>query len=296
MQTVQADGLATGTTGVWCTTDGMSAREAATFAGRLAELGYTALWLPETFGRDPFAHIGYLAAQAPALTYATGIANIHHRHPGAMAQAARTLAECGQFVLGLGVSHAPLVEGLRQLDYGKPLQTMRTYLDTLDAAPYAGPGDGAPPRVLAALGPKMLALASERSDGAHTYWSTPEHTATARQILGAGKLLCVEQKVVLTDDVDAARAMARKAMRVYDTLPNYRNHWLRLGFDVDAIDTHADAFIDALVAYGDVDAIVARLDAHRAAGADHVCIQPLTVDKPFAVDMAALEQIAGALG
>lgn len=284
-----------GTTGVWCTTDAMSAPDAAAFARKIAELGYTTLWLPETIGRDPFAHIGYLAGQVPELTYATGIANIHHRHPGAMAQAARTLAECGSFVLGLGVSHAPFVEGLRQVDYGKPLQAMRTYLDALDAAPYAGPGENAPPRVLAALGPKMLELAAERSDGAHTYWTTPEHTATARAALGPGKWLCVEQKVVLTDDVEAARATARKAMRVYAGLPNYRNHWLRLGFDATEIDEQSDAFIDAVVVHGDVATIVAGLDAHREAGADHVCIQALSVGKPFAVDVAALEQIAGAL-
>ena len=269
-----------GTTGVWCTTDGMSAPDAAAFARRISDLGYTTLWLPETVGRDPFAHIGYLAAQVPELTYATGIANIHHRHPGAMAQAARTLAECGSFVLGLGVSHAPMVEGLRKVDYGKPLQVMRDYLDALDASPYIGPGEGLPPRVLAALGPKMLALAAERSDGAHTYWTTPEHTATARAVLGAGKWLCVEQKVVLTDDVDAARATARKAMRAYAGLPNYRNHWLRLGFDAAAIDEQSDAFIDALVIHGDVDTIVAGLDAHRSAGADHVCIQAMSVGKP----------------
>lgn len=284
-------GLDRGTTGVWCTTDGMDAGAAAEFARHIHDLGYSALWLPETTGRDPFAHIGFLMGRAPGLTYATGIANIHHRHPGAMAQAGRTLAECGRFTLGLGVSHAPFVEGVRRVTYGKPLSAMRNYLDAMDAAPYLAPGE-LPPRVLAALGPRMLQLAAERADGALTYWSTPAHTAIARRALGPDNVLCVEQKVILNDDVRAARDAARRALRFYERLPNYRNHWLRLGFSAEVIDRRTDEFVDALVAYGDVPAVAARIDAHRRAGADHVCIQPLSVDNPFAVDVHALERLA----
>jgi probable F420-dependent oxidoreductase len=289
-------GLETGSLGVWCTTDGFDSPSAAAFADQLMTLGYSALWVPETVGRDPFAHIGFLSARQPGLTYATGIANIHQRHPASMAQAALTLAEqSGRFILGLGVSHAPFVEGFRGLEYGKPLQAMTTYLDGIDAAPYIGPPAAAPlPRVLAALGPRMLALAAARTDGALTYWTTPEHTATARQALGPDKSLCVEQKVVLTEDPAIARDTARAAMSVYQGLPNYRNHWLRIGFDAADIDSSADVFLDALVAWGDAETISKRIDEHRAQGADHVCIQPLTPNNPFGVDLAAVEALAPA--
>lgn len=281
--------------GVWCPTDGMPAPDAVALAQRVENLGYGVLWLPETFGRDPFAHIAHLADQTTRLLFATGIANIHHRHPGAMRQAADTLAEqTGErFLLALGVSHQPLVEGLRKLDYRRPVATMRDYLDGMDASPYAAPAPATPvPRLLGALGPRMLELARERTDGAHPYWTTPEHTAQARDILGPGKLLCVEQKVVLTTDADAARRTAAKALDVYADLPNYRNNWLRLGFTDEDIDKRADHLLDALVAWGEPDTVVAHLRRHLDAGADHVCIQPMTVSQPFRPDMEALAQIA----
>jgi len=187
------------------------------------------------------------------------------------------------------------VEGLRHVPYGKPLETMRAYLDAMDGSPFIGPPpEHTVPRLLAALGPRMLGLAAERADGAHTYWATPEHTATARRILGDGKLLCVEQKVVLTDDASTARATARAALAIYDGLPNYRNHWLRLGFTPDEIDQRADRLVDELVAWGTVDAIVERMAAHQRNGADHVCIQPLSPSNPFLADVRALEALAPA--
>lgn len=286
-----------GRLGVWCTTDGMSAADAADFAVRVEQLGYSALWLPETVGRDPFAHIAHLAGHARRLLFATGIANIHHRHPGAMLQAANTLAEQtgGRFLLTLGVSHRPLVEGLRGLDYGPPLADMRRYLDGMEASPYAAPAPPtAVPRLIGALGPRMVELAGERTDGVHPYWTTPEHTAETRGILGPGKLLCVEQKVVLTDDADVARATVVKTLAQYTGLPNYRNNWRRLGFTDAEIDAGADRFVDALVAWGDADAILARLRRHLDAGADHVCIQPLTPGKPFRPDGPALAAVAEA--
>src|SRR5690606_7234842 len=158
----------------------------------------SALWLPDTIGRDPFAHIAHLAHATKTLVFATGIASIFHRHAGPMKQAALTVAEQtdGRFVLGIGVSHAPFVAGVRGLDYSKPLTRMREYLAAMDNAPYGGPQPAEPPpRLLAALGPKMLELAASQADGAHPYWTTPEHTAQAREILGPDKLLCVEQKV-----------------------------------------------------------------------------------------------------
>jgi probable F420-dependent oxidoreductase len=285
------------TTGVWYFTDGMSAGQAAEFAGRVEQLGYSALWLPDTIGRDPFAHIAWLASQTESLVFATGIASIFHRHPGPMMQVSNTLAEQtgGRFVLGLGVSHGPMVAGLRGLDYSKPLSQMRAYLAAMDASPYRSVGPEAPaPRLLAALGPKMLELSRDAADGAHPYWTTPDHTAEARAILGPDKLLCVEQKVVLTTDAEHARAAANAALSIYAALPNYRNCWLRLGFTDDEIDQRDPRFVDAVVAWGDADAIRSRVEAHHDAGADHVCIQPLSTEGPMSLDWAALEALAPA--
>jgi probable F420-dependent oxidoreductase len=283
------------TLGVWYFTDGMPLEQSESFAAKVEGLGYSTLWLPDTVGRDPFAHIAHLAGQTSKLVFATGIASIFHRHPGAMKQVANTLAEQtgGRFVLGLGVSHAPMVAGLRRLDYSNPLSKMRDYLVAMDEAPYGAIAPAAAaPRLLAALGPKMLALSAELADGAHPYWTTPEHTADARAILGAGKLLCVEQKVVLSTDATAARDAAKAALGVYANLPNYRNNWLRLGYSDDEIEQRADRFIDAVVAWGDEDAIRTRITAHLDAGADHVCIQPLSTEGFGQLDWHALEALA----
>lgn len=283
------------TPGVWYFTDGMAAGPAAEFAQRIETLGYSTLWLPDTIGRDPFAHIAWLASQTTTLRFATGIANIFNRHPGAMMQASATIAEQtgGRFTLGIGVSHAPFVEGLRKLDYSKPLTSMSEYLGAMDASPYRGPAPERPaPRLLAALGPKMLELARDAADGAHPYWTTPEHTAQARQILGPDKLLCVEQKVCVSTDATAARSAASAAVDGYASLPNYRNNWIRLGFDDDEIERRDPRFLDAVVAWGDVDRIDARVQEHYDAGADHVCIQPLSIEGPRVLDVAALEALA----
>jgi len=295
-------------TGVWYITDLMSAPEAAGFAQRVESLGYSALWLPDTVGRDPFSHITYLADRTESLIFATGIASIFHRHPGAMKQAQMTLAEQtgNRFVLGLGVSHEPIVAGLRGLDYSRPLSKMHDYLLAMDAAPYRDLGaagvegqeaqdtgaEWRAPRLLAALGPKMLALSAEHADGAHPYWSTPEHTAQARAILGPDKLLCVEQKVVLCADAGRARDAARTMLAIYDGLPNYSNNWNRLGFTDEEIARRDDRFVDAVVAWGDADAIRSRVQAHYDAGATHVCIQPLSVDGFGIVDWNLLEELA----
>lgn len=284
-----------GRLGVWCTTDSLPATSAAGLACDIERLGYGALWIPDTLGRDPFAHLALLATHTSTLRLATGIAGIHHRHPGAMRQAADALAEQtgGRFLLGLGVSHAEFVEGVRGVAYGTPLDTMRRYLDGLDAAPYlAPPPEARPPRVLAALGPKMLSLAAERADGALTYWGTPQHTASARKALGADRLLCVEQKIVLTTDEATARATALAALDIYRGLPNYRRHWRRLGFRDSAIDAGDEAFVEALVAWGDTEAVTRRIEAHLDAGADHVCIQALTPGSPFTIDRGALSALA----
>lgn len=284
-----------GRLGVWCATEGLPAPAAAELIKRIEGLGYSTVWLPEVMGRDPFAHIGFLSTQATSIRFATGIANIYHRLPGPMKQVANTLAEQtgDRFVLGLGVSHQPVVEGLRGQSYAKPLTHMRNYLDAMDTSPFmaAGPAD-APPRLLAALGPKMLALAAEKADGAHPYWTTPVHTKQAREILGPDKLLCVEQKIVLTTDPEVARNTANAALSVYITLPNYRNVWLRLGYTDEQIDSRDPAFLDDVVAWGDAGKIKERIAAHHDAGADQVCIQALNPNNPFAADEAALQALA----
>src|SRR6267142_6198082 len=192
-----------GKLGVWVGMDGMSAAQAAAFAKRVEEWGYGALWIPESRGRNALVHSSWLLAHTERLAVATGIANIYARDPMAMANGQRTLAEQsgGRFLLGVGVSHRPMVEGLRGHSYGKPVSTMRAYLQAMREAPYQAPEPPEQPlTVVAALGPRMMALSGERADGAHPYNTTPEHTAQARSILGPGKLLCPEVWVVLETD------------------------------------------------------------------------------------------------
>ena len=285
-----------GKTGVWYFTEGMSALEAAQVAQRVEALGYGALWIPETIGRHPFAHAAWLLANTAKLVVATGIASIYHREPGVTLAAQHTLAEQSgnRFLLGLGVSHKPMVEGVRGLTYGKPVATMRSYLEKMDAAPYMAPkGDDAPPCVIAALGPKMLELARDACQGAHPYFTSPEHTAMARQTLGPEPWLCVEQKVVLEEDAENARKVARATAQTYLPLPNYRNNWKRMGMtEADLADEGSDAFIDATFAWGDAVAIKARIQAHLDAGASHVCIQPVNPDGSRALHWEALEALA----
>lgn len=284
--------------GVWSFTEGLSAAQAAEYAQRVEALGYGALWIPEALGRHSFAHAAWLLANSERLVVATGIANIYARDAVTTAQAARTLAEQsgGRFVLGLGVSHAPMVTGLRGHDYGKPVATMRAYLDALESAPYAAVRpEHEPPVVLAALGPRMLRLAGERTRGAHPYLGTPEHTARARELLGEGPWLCPEQKLLLVRDASTARAVARGALAMYLALENYRNSWKRLGFDdSDFSDGGSDRLVDALVAWGDEQTLADRVRAHRDAGASHVCIQPLHPEGKPLPDLRVLEALAPA--
>ena len=171
---------------------------------------------------------------------------------------------------------------------------MSAYLDAMAASPYRSPESVSitpPPTVLAALGPKMLALSAEAADGAHPYWTTPEHTAEARTLLGPDKLLCVEQKVVLSTDSAAAREAANAALAMYAKLPNYRNNWIRLGYRDEEIEHRDHRFVDAVVAWGDEEAVRSRIRAHYDAGADHVCIQVLPTDGS-GTDWHALEVLA----
>ncbi|MDZ7673498.1 MAG: TIGR03620 family F420-dependent LLM class oxidoreductase [Acidimicrobiales bacterium] len=285
-----------GTRGVWFFTEARDIRSAVAFAQRIEELGYGALWIPETLGRDPFAHGAVLLEHTDSLVLATGIANIFHRHPGAMKQAQMTLAEQSgnRFLLGMGVSHAPIVAGVRGLDYSKPLTSMREYLQGMADSAYMAPAPSETPKTLiAALGPKMLELAAAAADGVHPYLTTPEHTEKARAALGPDKLLCVEQKVVLAEDPTEARATARQALAMYIGLPNYYRNWFRLGYTEDDLaDGGSDRLVDGLVAWGSMEQIEARLQAHSDAGADHVCIQPLTPSDATTAHDEALQAFA----
>ena len=288
-----------GKLGVWYFNDRMTSKEAARFAQHIEALGYAALWIPEAVGRHPFVHASWLLANTSKLIVATGIANIYSRDAGSTMAGAKSLAEQseGRFILGLGVSHAPMVEGVRGHAYGKPYSTMKQYLEAMTKVPYhAVPPAEAPPIVIAALGPKMLGLAVSHADGAHPYFTTPEHTKTARDIMGPDAMLCVEQKVVLEPDLAKARALARPVASIYLGLPNYRNNWLRLGFaEDDLANGGSDKFIDATFACGNLDVIKARVQAHLDAGASHVCVQPVNPNGEFGdPDLNLLEALAPA--
>ena len=264
--------------GVWVAPERLSGLEVAALSKRVEELGYSTLWVGETFGRDPFAQLAAIGAVTKDLVLATGIANIYNRHPAVMLQAANTVAEQtgGRMILGLGVSSPAIVERVRGLDYVRPLAYLRDYLDAMDNTRYVSVPPPRPvTRVLGALGPKMLELAAERSAGAHPYNTTPEHTAWARSIIGPETGLYVEQKVLLTSDKALAHATAAQVLKFYSRAPGYRNAWLTMGFSDDDIDAGSAKFLDGLVAWGDVDAIEARLTEHAQAGASHICIHPL---------------------
>jgi probable F420-dependent oxidoreductase len=288
-----------GPIGIWTRQlEDQPAAKAQETARELEELGYGALWFGEALGREALSNAGLLLAATKRIVIATGIANIYARDAVAMASGQKTLAEAyaNRFLLGLGVSHIPLVEQLRGHRYEKPVATMRAYLDAMDQAPYNSvPPATKPARVLAALGPKMLQLSGERANGAHPYNVNPEHTAEARGILGPNSYLCPEQAVVLETNPDKARAIGRAFLRFYLTLPNYANNFLRLGFDEgDFQDGGSNKLIDAIVAWGDLNAIQNRIRAHHSAGADHVCIQVLTAD-PKALPLNEWRELASAL-
>ncbi len=288
-----------GSIGIWTRQlEDQPAAKAQETARELDELGYGALWFGEALGREVLTNAGMLLAATKRMVIATGIANIYARDAVAMSSGQKTLAEAypNRFLLGLGVSHIPLVEQLRGHRYEKPVATMREYLDAMDKAPYASvPPPTKPARVLAALGPKMLELSAERADGAHPYNVNPKHTAQARGILGPQKYLCPEQAVVLETDAGKARQIGRAFLGFYLTLPNYANNFLRLGFDEgDFKDGGSDKLIDAIISWGNLDAIRNRIREHHSAGADHVCVQVLTED-PKGLPLREWRELASAL-
>ena len=271
-----------GKLGVWASLDGLTAAAGLKIAKRIEHLGYAALWMPESRGRNVLVHAAWLLAGTGRLVVASGIANIYARDAMAMASAQRGLNEQsnGRFLLGIGVSHAPTVITLRGHLYGKPVATMRAYLDAMRSTTYSAPPPPEPPStIIAALGPRMLALAAELADGAHPYNVPPQHTAEARRLLGPDKLLNPEQMVVLETNPAEARRIARAALSRYLQLDNYVKNWRRLGFsDDDLAGGGSDRFLDANVAWGDEGAIRTRIQEHWDAGADHVCIQPIRLD------------------
>ena len=266
-------------------------------AAELEELGYGALWFPESRGREALAQAALLLSATRRIAVVPGIASIYARDAMAMAAGQRTLGEAfpGRFLLGLGVSHRPAVEGIRGHTYGPPLATMRAYLDAMDAAPYAPPRPTDEPRVLAALGPKMLELARDRTVGAHPYFVPVEHTRRARRALGPGPLLAPEQAVVLERDPGRAREIARGHLARYLGLENYTNNLRRLGYgDADLASSGSDRLVDAIVGWGGLDDVVARVRAHLDAGADHVCLQVLPPD-PTGLPRGEWRELAKAL-
>ena len=266
-------------------------------AAELEALGYPALWVPEAVGRDPMVNCALLLGATERLVLGTGIASIWSRDAMAMAASHHSLSEAypDRFLLGLGVSHQPMVDFVKGHHYDKPLSKMSAYLDAMDAAIYVAPKAEHPRRVLAALGPKMLQLAATKAQGAHPYFVPVEHTSVAREALGEGPLLCPEQAVVLDTDPESARAAARLHMATYLTLPNYTNNLRRLGWGDDDLDGGgSDALVDAIVAWGDEDAIVARVQDHLDRGADHVAVQVLDAS-PSALPLPQWRALAPAL-
>ncbi|HIF11399.1 MAG TPA: TIGR03620 family F420-dependent LLM class oxidoreductase [Sneathiellales bacterium] len=283
--------------GVFTFTDVMAPDELANLARRVEELGYSTLWYPEAFNYETMALGGYLLQHSEKLIVASGIANIYARDAAASVMGHNTLNGLydKRFILGLGVSHSPLVADVRGHEYSrKPVSTMRAYLDAMDQAWEAFGGAPAVKQVmLAALGPNMLKLSGERTLGALPYNVTPEHAGIARQQVGADNFVCTEQKICLTTNGDEARAAARDAMTPYLPLPNYFKNWFRLGFDESDLENGgSDRLMDAMVIWGNTDDIQAKLQAHFDSGAGQVVIQPIRPDGQPGPDWNALEALA----
>lgn len=284
--------------GVWWASETWAMRDAQEVAREIEVLGYGSLFLPEVTGKECLTQSMAFLAATERLVVGTGIANIHARAASAAESGGRTISGLfpGRFVLGLGVSHAPLVEHGFGGVYDKPLATMRTYLDKMTAVPEAiEPGAGRPVRLLAALGPKMIELSGTHADGAHPYLVVPEQTRVTRAILGPDKWVVSEQAVVVGGDVDKQIRFAHAHLETYSMLPNYRNSWLRQGFDEsDLVHGGSDRLARGLVGMGSVDDAAASVRAHLDAGADHVVVQVLG-GSPIIDPRPALRELASAL-
>lgn len=284
-----------GKLGCWNHVDHLKADEATAFARRVEDWGYSTFWVPEAVGRDPFSLIGFLAAKTSRIVYATGIANIYARDPMLMKAIWKTVAGLApdRFILGLGVSHTHLVTGQRGHVYGKPVATMRSYLEAMQKALYLGPEpERDAPIVIGALRDRMLELSATRAQGAHPYNVTPEHTKRARAVMGPDALLLPEQMVLAETDATKARAIARAQLKIYIRLPNYQNNLKQFGFvDADFAGGGSDRLVDALVCWGTPEQIAEHIQAHLAAGADQVCVQAFRPDGAPGADEALLERL-----
>ena len=281
-----------GRLGVWYPVDRLDAGQIRAFLGTLEQLGYDALWYPESRGYESLSLAAFMLANSTRLRIGSSIASIYARDAFTSQRGLLTLNGLygDRFILGLGVSHPPMVEKLRGHEYQKPVPAMRAYLDAL-AQREAGSENW--PVAIAALGPLMLRLAAQRTRGALPYNTTPAHTAEARKALGDGKWLVAEQKVTLESDPAKARALGRTELARYMRLDNYRNNWLRLGFsEQDLAEGGGDRFIDAMVLWGDAARIKTGLRAHLDAGATQVCIQPVHAEGDFEARDRMLEALA----
>ena len=282
--------MSLGRLGVWYATDKLDGPQLADLAHAVESNGYSALWYPESRGYESMSLAGYLLSKSNRLVIGSSIANIYARDAYTAKRATISLNQWygGRFFLGVGVSHIPMVEGVRGHRYDKPIPAMRAYLEGL-----RNEGGADLPVVVAALGPKMLALSGEISRGAVPYNVTPEHTAKAAAILGPNKILAVEQKVTIETDPVKARALGRKELARYMVLPNYRNNWLRIGFSEAELENGgSDRFIDAMCLWGDAETVKKGLRAHFTAGATHVCLQPVHADGDFAARDRMLAALA----
>ncbi len=305
--------------GIFLFSEGMSASALATAAQRFERLGYGAVWFPEAVGREPVLAASWVLANTSKLIAATGIVNIYSRDPMACAMMQQTLTEQsnGRFLLGLGVSHTMFVN-LRGHTYGKPLATMEAYVNNIAAShkmiaikknlvvdgmteqPVSRTAEGAleaavgvMPLMLAALGPKMTALAGRIAQGAHPVNTTPEHTAKSREILGPHPWIVPQVRVCLTKDASVARRVGRQLLGLYLELPNYVNMWRDSGYtDADFAHGGSDRLIDAMLAWGDEKTVWSRVEAHLAAGATHVPMVPIDPENPAAVCWRAVEAFA----
>lgn len=264
----------------------------AAFVKTVEDLGYDTLWYPESRGYESFSVAGFMLGQTKTLKLGSSIASIYARDSFTARRGMISLNELygNRFILGLGVSHVPMVEGLRGHVYEKPIPAMRRYLDGIKKGE-AGADDF--PIALAALRPLMLKLSAEMTQGALPYNTTPKHTAEAKKILGPDKWLAIEQKVVIETDPARARALGREELSRYMVLDNYRNAWLGMGFsEADLANGGSDAFIDQMVLSGTADQVKASLRAHFTAGATHVAIQPVHAPGDTAARDAILKALA----
>lgn len=282
-----------GRLGVWYPVDRLDATGLRRFVTLVEQLGYDTLWYPESRGYESLSVAGFMLGASTRLKLGSSIASIYARDAFTAGRGLVTLKALygDRFVLGLGVSHVPMVEGVRGHSYEKPVPAMRAYLQGVAKSA----ADGELPVAIAALGPRMLALAARLTCGALPYNTTPQHTAQAKQVLGPTKWLAVEQKVCLETDPGRARALARKELERYLRLTNYRNNWLRLGFSEQELDDGgSDRFIDAMVLWGDPATVRQGLHAHFDAGATHVCIQPVHAESDLAARDRILRELADA--